>query len=315
MIEGRGLAVLAAVMGLALASAPMARGEERIESISEAQGYKELVYREDILVEERKFDEFGALLEERRFDSASLPIETRAYIRKDGHLIRVEVRDQDGEATGSRSYHYDSAGRLLGLSSEGSLGKGAAGVISSGSSPQASWTADTTTTVLGYDENGRVVLTQSMKDGSALSVERRSYGEKGALASIRFEDRKAGSSRDSAYDEKGRLVSRTDTPAKGTSEKTAYRYDDADRLIEELRQKGSHRTIISKAYDEAGSLVREETRLDGELALVVEYLEGGRVEELYEDGLPFVRASYSGGRKVKDEFFAGGKLARTREYQ
>ena len=50
------------------------------------------------------------------------------------------------------------------------------------------------------------------------------------------------------------------------------------------------------------------------MLLAVTYIENGRVEELYEDGALFVKATYIGGRKIKDEFFADGVLVRTRDY-
>jgi antitoxin component YwqK of YwqJK toxin-antitoxin module len=310
------LALAASVPGAAAPEAATSKaGEERIETLQENKGSKELVYRDDVLTGERRFDERGALVEERSFDAKSLPVETKVYMRKDGRLTRVEAKDSSGELSGSMAYHYDSSGRLLGVSSEGSMGQGAAGVIAAGSSPQGSWTADSATMVQGYDDEGRVVLSQTMKDGMAISVERRSYSESGKLASVRTEDRTAGSSRETSYDEKGRPASRVDTPAKGLVEKTEYRYGDTDLPITEVRVKGTHKTIIAKSYDDEGVLAREETRLDGELVLSVDYDGIARVEELYEDGQPFVRASYEGGRKVKDEFFSDGSVVRTRDYQ
>ncbi len=48
--------------------------------------------------------------------------------------------------------------------------------------------------------------------------------------------------------------------------------------------------------------------------LAVENIDNGRVEELYDKGELFVKATYIGGRKIKDEFFAGGVPFRTRDY-
>jgi hypothetical protein len=61
-------------------------------------------------------------------------------------------------------------------------------------------------------------------------------------------------------------------------------------------------------------LTREETLRDGSLILSVDYTDDGRVEELYDDGQLFVKATYVGGRKVKDEFYSNGVVSRTREY-
>lgn len=306
------LVALAILLGSSLA---FAEEDERIESVQGAKGSKELVYRGDNLVEERSFDERGALVEERSFDSSSLPVETRSYIRVEGRLCRVEARDSSGEVSGLKSYHYDSSGRLLGVSLEGGFGAGVAGMIAAGSVPQGSWTVGDKTVVLAYDELGRAVLSQTMKEGAALSVERRVFGESGLLESQTLEDKLSGLIQETRYDEKGRPASRIDTPAKGPQEKREYGYDDAGRLVEERRAKAGHKTRIVKAYGEDGSLISEETSQDGKLILVVSYDKDSRVEELYEEGEPFVRASYSGGRKVKDEFFSDGIVVRAREYQ
>jgi YD repeat-containing protein len=189
-------------------------------------------------------------------------------------------------------------------------------MISSGGTPQGSWTeTGSTTTVLGYDESGRVVAVRTMKEGKAVSVERRSYGEDGILSSVTIEDKALGTSSELLYDAKGNASQRKDVPAKGPELKTLYSYDEKGRLVEERRRVGSHITVIRSEYADDGPLARVETRRDGELLLVVAYVEGGRIEELYESGSLFVKASYVGGRKVKDEFYTDGVLIRSRDYK
>ena len=114
-------------------------GEDRIEKIADSKGWKELLYRENVLVEDRSFDAQGALLTERIFDATLLPIETRNYIRVDGRLIRVEAVDAFESPSGSMTYRYDKNGRLLGINSDGVFGAGTAGMIASMSSPQGAW--------------------------------------------------------------------------------------------------------------------------------------------------------------------------------
>ena len=252
-----------------------------------------------------------------------------AYIREGGRIVRVEAVDAMGSPSGSMAYRYDRNGRLLGVSSEGSLGKGAAGMIAAWGLPQGSWitrpggaakaaaaaaAASAKTTVLGYDDSGRATVVQTMLDGAALSIETRSYGEGGILSSTKIEDKVTGLSSDLQYDGDGRLAARTDTPAKGQILKTEYRYGDSGLLVEELARQGGHRSSKAYEYGEDGKVSREETSRDGELLLAVDYIENGRVEELYEDGSVFVKATYIGGRKVKDEFYLDGVPFRTREY-
>jgi antitoxin component YwqK of YwqJK toxin-antitoxin module len=306
-------AIALAVLGLLTAVA--ATGEERTERMADPKGARELVYRDEVLAEERSYDPRGALREERFFDASSLPTRTRSYIRDGGRLARVELEDATGIVVGSMEYRYDRDGRLLGVDAAGELGAGSAGMISAGAVPQGSWVSGSMTTVLGYDESGHAAIVQTMKDGAVLSLERRIYAEGGSLASSAVEDRVSGLSSEFRYDGEGRVAIRTDTPAKGPMSRTEYLYNDSGRLAEETTARGGHRSSKSSSYSEDGKLVREETRRDGELLLAVDYSENGRVEELYDGGVIFVRASYSGGRKVKDEFFAAGKLLRTREYQ
>jgi YD repeat-containing protein len=304
------------LLALSLVPAIACAGEDRVERINGAKGSKELVYRDDALIGQRTYDEVGGLLEETSFGTDSLPIETKTYLREEGRLTKVEARDSAGLVVGSLAYHYDRRGSLLSVSADGSLGEGASGMVSAGGTPQGSWTeTESTTMVLGYDESGRVVAVQTIKGGKALSVERRSYGEGGKLTSVATEDKASGSSSELLYDAKGRPTQRRDIPAKGSELKTQYSYDEAGRVVEELRRAGSHATSIRSSYAVDGSLARVETRRDGELLLVVSYVENGRVEELYEGGSPFVRASYIGGRKVKDEFFSDGVLTRSRDYK
>jgi antitoxin component YwqK of YwqJK toxin-antitoxin module len=313
---------------LALAVAGMAAGEDRTERIADANGARELVYRGDILAEDRSFDARGAILEERIFDSSSLPKETRTYIREGGRIEKVEATDASGSPSGSMTYRYDRNGRLLGVSSEGSFGAGSAGMIASHGAPQGAWVsrpgggqgsaakanADVTTTVLEYDDSGRVSIVQTMHDGEAVSVEKRIYGEGGILASVRIEDTISGISSESLYDANGRISTRTDTPAKGPQVKSEYRYDDSGRLVEELSFRGRHRSSRIIEYAEDGSIAREETSKDGEKLLSVSYIANGRTEELYENGSVFVKATYIGNRKVKDEFYIDGVTIRTRDY-
>jgi YD repeat-containing protein len=304
---------LAALILLSLIGA--AGAEERVETIEGAKGSKELVYREEILVESRSFDRQGYLLEETDFGPESLPSGSRLYNRSGGRLLGVDEKDASGELIGQRTYRYDLEGRLLGISSTGSLGEGGTGMLSAESGPKGSWSGNAATTVLSYDAKGRAVLAQTLKDGSVLSVERRSYRDDASLASIVVEDAVKKTRFEITYDESGRQAQRVDTAANKAVTKTSYAYDDRGRLVEEKSSKGGRVGLVSKVYAEDGKLAREETRQDGELVLAIDYIEGGRIEELYDEGELFVKASYLGGRKVKDVFFADGQAVRSREYK
>jgi len=305
---------------LALLAAGAASGEDRIERISDprsvgvAKAVKELVYRDGALAESISYDADGALQKEVFFDSSSLPVQTRSYIRHDGRLERVEYEDASGGLVGSLSYRYDRDGCLLGVDSDGDLGAISVGMVSTEAIPEASWVSGETTTVLGYDDSGRVETAQTMEDGAVVSVESRRYGDTGLPASVRTEDKASGLVTELLYGKDGRVSSRIEAPLKGQQSRTDYRYDDSGRLTEEILLRAGHRSVKALAYSKDGTLIREETRMDGELLLIVDHIGDGRVDELYDDGRLFVKATYAGGRKVKDEFYIDGVLSRTREY-
>jgi YD repeat-containing protein len=99
-----------------------------------------------------------------------------------------------------------------------------------------------------------------------------------------------------------------------TVEEWTFRYDSRGNRVLAVRidQRGIEQW--SYIYDAAGNLQREEWRARGQLAKVVRYLEGGRVEELYRAGLPFLMVTYRGGVKVLEEFLEGGQVVRRRQF-
>ena len=297
-------------------AAPLCTGEDRTERIDGATGWKELLYRNDALVEERSFDADGGLLLERSFSPEAIPLVTKRFIREFGHISKIEATDASGIPIGARSYHYDREGRLLLVSSDGVLGEDAVGMMASSGTPQGSWTSTgSKTTIIAYDEAGRANLLQYMKDGKVTSIEKRNYGADGVLASVDLDDKSSGMSTTITYDEKGRQSQKKEVAVKGEEALTRYGYDDSGRLVEEEKRSGGHVLSIRRSYATDGAQSRVETRRDGSLILAVDYADTARVEELYEDGMLFVKATYVGGRKVKDEFYVDGALQRSREYQ
>jgi antitoxin component YwqK of YwqJK toxin-antitoxin module len=309
---------------------------DRTETISSSKGAKELIYRRNVLLEEISYDAAGAIVEERIFGPDSLPVETRTYVRLSGgnaKIARIEAKDGAGRPIGSRTYRYDSDGRLLGVSSEGSLGSGSAGMIANQGIPQGAWVSapgpqvpasqasgsapPSTTTILGYDEAGRIAMIETMKDGTSVAIEKRSYSSAGTLLSKSTEDTATGLLSELSYNEKGLLSVRIDTAATGLQQRYEYAYEDSGRLAEELSFKAGHRSARTLSYFADGKLAREEYRLDGTMLRAIAYDDESkdtRVEELYDEGAVFVKSSYVGGRKTRDEFYADGVLVRARDY-
>lgn len=335
------LALLAAAAAAAESAAvpapspPDAASDETVERHSlPGGGVRELVYRRGALAEERVTDSLGALLEEILYASAppaeassdspskvlpeSAPFESRKYLRsKSGRLDRVEARDSGGELVGSLDYRYDRSGRLLGVASTGSFGPGGAGMISTGGPPQGSWiAAGSSTTASSFDEQGRPLVLKTMLDGKAVLVERRTYGAGPNPVRIETEDLDSGALAAIDGDESGKPMLRKDSIRGKETSRTEYRYDDEGRLVEETARDAAGGLLSrSLSYGEDGALRREETRKDGTLMSAVEYVEGGRVEELYLGGELIVKATYAAGRKVRDEFFSGGESVRRKDYK
>jgi hypothetical protein len=318
------LAARPAAFSEAAAKAVPAGDEAVVSSSLPGGGARELVYRRGALAEERVTDSLGALLEETLYGAppsadaaASAPAETRKYLRsKTGRLERVESRNPDGALVGSLDYRYDRAGRLLGVASTGSFGPGGAGMLSAGGPPQGSWiAAGASTTAASYDERGRPLVLTTMLDGKAVLVERRSYGEGPSPVRIETEDLASGALASIDGDESGRPLLRKDSIRGKETSRTAYRYDAEGRLVEEASREAAGSVLTrSLSYGKDGELGREETRKDGMLMSAVEYVEGGRVEELYRGGELFVKATYAAGRKIRDEFFSGGESVRRKDY-
>lgn len=312
------------VLAAALSEAALDPGEgassaglRKVELALPDGGLRELSYRGTHLVEERLVDRTGALIEESLYkEGASAPYEKRAYVRSaTGRLLRIEARDASGALVGSLDYRYDKEGRLLGVAPSGVLGGASAGMLSAGGSPQGAWTVDPgTTTVFSYDGRGRQIDATTIRNGTAIAVEHRDYGEGAFPSKIETKDLLSDATTIAFFDDSGRISSKIVSESGRETARVAYIYDANGRLVEEstsYRSGGfTSRTLY---YDADGALRREETRRDGSLVGAVEYIEGGRIEELYRGGRLFVKATYLAGRKVKDEFFADGVPIRVKE--
>lgn len=287
---------------------------EKIQRIESSDGYRELSYSDDRLSSERSFDRQGALQSERFYDENRLLSEIRRYYREKGRLKQVKAFDPLGKEIGAIDYRYDAEGRLLGVDLSGVLGSGTAGMLSSDQGPEASWTQDNQTTVYAYNDQGQIEGRYTMKDSATLSAEKREYSEKGRLESTSLEGSKGSLTQKTIYDKDGRVQETIEGEGENTVH-TKYRYDEKGRISESSKSQGTHRISSKFSYDSDGKLIKTEISLDGVLQSVRQNLKDSTIEEFYDEGQLFVRASYKDGRKIKDEFFADGKILRTREYE
>ena len=294
---------------------PVASAQERVERRGDPRGSRELIYRDGVLVEELLYGFDSALLEDSFFSSGKLE-ERLTYQRTEGSLTRVEARDGRGALTGTLRYAYDPSGNLLNVIGDGSFGSAAAGVLGTDVPPMAAWTsAGDQVRAVRYDGEGRPIFTATTKGSAVVETRSDSYGSGPLPTRSVLSETSSGQTRTTDYDEEGRARLLVVSKDSNELSRTEYRYDDSGRLVEERTRTGLDLSSRLLVYDAAGALAREEYRDNGVVNKVVLQPGLDRVEELYDDGVMFVRVSFSGGRPVKEEFFADGVLAWTREYR
>ncbi|MGO8692524.1 MAG: hypothetical protein ACLQMF_02525 [Rectinemataceae bacterium] len=288
--------------------------EDRVERRTDPRGSRELVFHDEVLVEEHIYGPDTALLEDIFYKSGRLR-ETRSYLRSSGRLRSVEERNDKGSVTGSLRYFYDTDGSLLRVVTGGSFGSSSAGILNSGSTPLASWTIhDDELSLVRYDSLGRPILSVDVKDGNPVETRSDTYAKGPLPQRTVVSDDLKGRTRTTDYDTAGRAALVIVSDGTNRLSRTDYRYDSAGRLIEERTKKGSDLLSRRLAYDASGTLVREEYRTNGTLRRVVLRPGDDRVEELYQAGVMFVRIEFSQGRKTREDFFIDGSPAWTKEY-
>jgi YD repeat-containing protein len=288
--------------------------QENSELRPDPKGWREIVYRGGAIVEERLTAVDGNLIEEIKYGPSG-PIERRSYVREGGRLARVDISGASGAPTGSMEYRYDVRGRLLRVEYKGAFGTGGAGMVATAAAPSGAWTSTTSAVyVRSLDQRGRPLVIETLREGKVLVRETRSYGDGAFPIRAQLDDIASDSSTVTEYDGIGRPMLRVSSSRKTEISRVAYAYDDAGRLVEESTRIPGSRETRRLSYGPDGALSREEFSVGAAVNRIVSHESGLRIEELYQDGELFVRTTYSGGRKIKDEFFEGGALRRFKEY-
>lgn len=277
----------------------------------------ERVLKGGVLREERKSGPRGELLEELFYFESGLLRERRAYGYEAQRLAKVEAFDSGGAPLGALTYRYDPRGRLAELEATGSFGEARSGLLGlPGGGVAAEWSVLEGELLLRrFDPSGRIASVETRKDDALLRRESLTYEGSSARPSFSLlEDLASGEGTEKAYDAAGRILSLRLLSKGAERSRTEYAYDAAGRLVSERLRNGSSLSLRSLSYDEEGGLLREEKRRDGLLFRTVAFAGEGRVEEYFEGGILVLRATYAGARKVKDEFFEGGQVVRSRSY-
>jgi YD repeat-containing protein len=129
-------------------------------------------------------------------------------------------------------------------------------------------------------------------------------------------DLAAGTRTITRFDDEGRAVEQESFQGEKRQEHWSHVYDPKGNRTQTIRRSAQGTETWSYAYDESNRLVREESRIRGELVRVTRYEgEDRRVDDLYRQGAVFLRVTYAAGRKVREEFLSGGQVVRVREFE
>ncbi len=298
-----------------------------------SQGLERVYDAKGSLAEERSYDSAGRITVEKTFTEGKLS-ETAQYRYGLFGLASVEFHGPDGELRARERYELGPDGELRRVRRESPDPAGAeelALVTAGNRIYEERLQGGGRSLVSRYDPQGRVSSQETWRDRELVESLALSYAASGGPAGPASPpssgsgsaegrlplstERMAGGTRTvTLFDAQGREIARQLSRAGKTVEEWSFRYDAAGNRVLAVRV-GEHGTEQwSYLYDAAGSLQREEWRERGQLVKVVRYVEGGRVEELYRAGLPFLVVTYRGGVKVLEEFLEGGQVVRRRQF-
>jgi YD repeat-containing protein len=298
-----------------------------------APGLERVYDAEGSLSEERSYDSAGRLAAERSFTGGKLD-ETTQYHYGLAGLASVEAYGPDGRLRARESYELGLEGELRRVrrQSSGQTGTEQLALVTAGDRIcEERLEGGGRSLVSRYDLEGRVVSQETWRQRELEESLKLTYppsmsgssppgsaptSMSGSAARLPLStERVAGGTRTlTLFDAQGREASRQVSRGGKTLEEWSFRYDAAGRRVLAVRVDEHGTEQWRYLYDDAGNLQREELRERGQLAKVVRYAEGGRVEELYRAGLPFLVVTYRGGVKVLEEFLEGGQVVRRRQF-
>jgi hypothetical protein len=274
----------------------------------------ERVFEEGSLSEERSFDGAGRLAVEKSFAEGKLS-QTAQYRYGLSGLAAVETYGADGTLLRRERYELGPDGGLRRVRRESPGQPGTeelAMICADGRLFEERLAGGGRRLVNRFGAEDRVVSGETWQERELLETLEQAYA--GKLPSSM--ERTVGGVRTvTRYDAAGREASRRASSDGKVVEEWTFRYDAKGNRVLAVRVDERGTEQWSYQHDEAGGLQREEYRLRGLLQKVVRYTEGGRVEELYRAGLPFLLVTWRGGVKVREEFLEGGRVVRTREFQ
>jgi antitoxin component YwqK of YwqJK toxin-antitoxin module len=274
----------------------------------------ERIFEAGSLSEERSFDGAGRITVEKIFAEGKIS-ETAQYRYGLSGLAAVETNGPDGTLLRRESFDLGPGGELRRVRRETpgrTEAEEVAMVSADGRLFEERLAGGGRRLVNRYGAEGRVASQETWQERELLETRELAYAGKLPLST---EWTIAGTRTVTRYDAEGREASRQASRGGKVLEEWTFRYDAKGNRVQAVRIDDRGTEQWSYLYDAASALQREEYRLRGLLQKVVRYTEGGRVEELYRTGLPFLVVTYRGAVKVREEFLEGGQVVRTREFE
>jgi antitoxin component YwqK of YwqJK toxin-antitoxin module len=283
---------------------------------------EERIYGSSDLDQKLLYDRRGRLTEEQSYREGKVFRRTVYHYNREG-LKSSETFDAGGRLLYRDQYRLSPDGQLRRVrrQQEGS-GDGQQLALSSGSgtTSEERFGNDRQRRINRYDTLGRLVQQEHWVDGRLAERERFQYRDDSRIRlSSQLEEVSQQRLTRRSYDEQGELISLEISEQGEVRETIVHRRDDQGRIVETIKrgaegienwrfEYGSGDRPVREEYSLRGALQRITTRTPDESTEM-------RLEELFRDGLLFMRIYYEGERKVKEEFLSEGEILRVREYQ
>jgi antitoxin component YwqK of YwqJK toxin-antitoxin module len=266
------------------------------------------------LAARRLYDPTGSILSEETFRDGAL-LEKSVFTYSGPRLSRVRATGSDGSPLYTEEYLYATSGALREVRrayAEGEIRQSRFFAGSSGLAEERN-TVGSATAIARYDARGRVVQRERRdSDGLASREEFVFHPGSDALASSTENLPREKRLIRRQYDDKGLLAVETAAGPGNAKERVEYSRDENGRATSKRRQSAAGLEGWEYSYDANGHLAGEVYLLKGSRQKVTTYTAGGRVEEMYAEGELFLKVTWEGERRVKEEVFEAGAAVRER---
>ncbi|MCX7039333.1 MAG: hypothetical protein NT005_09415 [Spirochaetes bacterium] len=266
------------------------------------------------LAARRVYDPSGSILTEESFRDGAL-LEKAIFTYAGSRLSRVRTTGPDGSLLHAEEYLYAASGALRGVRRTLADGQTRQSRFFAGSSGLAEErnTVGDALFVARYDTRGRAVERERRDAQGLASREDFVFRlESNTLESSAETLPREGKLARRRYDDKGLLAVETVTGPGSAVERNEYSRDEEGRATVKRRQSAAGIEQWAYSYDADGDLATEEYVVKGSREKLTVYTDGGRVEQMYAEGELFLKVTWEGERRVKEEVYEGGVLVRER---